>query len=641
MRTMFAAGLVVALACGVAPLVARTTGVLPETCSKADEDLWHYKDETLGIFVTDKARRIGGAIGILKFDPNGLIAALNPLVAGYYPVSGQKEIACGRLDHWLVYRLDPLERDLHPFIKPSPLFGYVLSDLPAYANKDCPNGCIWGEVTVPSVFEWFWKEHSSGSLKKGDNLCAEQGVPCAGKTSEFAGGQFCMYGPWIMERAHDFHPEIHPVQVFWGQTHKGYASIYAVDDDSTRFNRAEAFGSKYLSTDFKPWSGSFDGMLYQVVRSDVNHPASLTWDDAGGPLRSTTIDSGAGAIEIKSPAWIAPALASSCVASDHRTQVVIQAPLVLTPSVRWRGLNISGANTGVTYTTPSQGSSGNSTPQPEQESAWESHTIVQWAERSGVARTKFGPSAAAWGLSDQREWSAVARQRILVTAANVKPDAQGDPVVPAGLRAKWTIVATDLDHPSRPVEDSAVMLDLDFDRNVPTDIDSNVVVRRHDTTHPGEFALLARFATGDAGAAGVFVGNYRVKVTSRIWSGSHVDEQTTDLFSIVPDQLAAVSGYNLKKMHGVFPERLAKLILPLARGNSCQLTLPQFTADLNGGPPTDTVLVDTLLSRRRRTAGILRQSVNFFLADGTLTPGEFGELLNILRRYQGACAAMP
>jgi hypothetical protein len=643
-RFVYATGIAIAvlsLTSALGRAWAYNAASAPDACTQADEKLWRDSSDSLGILVTDKARQIGGSVGIVKFDPNGLGVVLNPILAGYYPVSGAKETTCGTLDHWLVYLLPPLERDLHPYIKPSARFNYVLADLPLYATKDCPNGCIWGEVTAPSAFEWFWKDRSTGSLQKGDNLCAAQGSACVGKTDEFVGGAFCMYGPWIMEKAHSYHPEIHPVQIFWGQTKNGYASLYLVDDDSTRFNRADAFGAQYLSPSFKPWSGDLQATVYQILRLDSSKPSSLIWDDTKPGLRMKSIDTGAGAIEAKFPAWAEPKLTRACVAADHRTQAVLESQMSLDGTTRWRGINIAGTNTGINYTSPSTLTAKAAPGPKEEESPWETHFEMEWGERRRAARTEFLASAAAWGVADQKDWNAIARQRLVVNAFNSTSDPNGPSSVPPGLQSKWIVRVTNLDNPGVPVSSNAVTLDLDYDRNVPTQIDANVTVHRHDTSHRGEFDLLARFSTADAGAAGVLIGNYKVSVTTRVWAGTHADEQTNDLYSIVPNQLAAVSGYNLKAMKGVFPDRLARLIRPLAEGNGCTVSLSQFVDDLNGaGGGTDTIAsLNDLVSARRRAAGILRQAVNIFLQDRTLTAAELGEVLRITRRYQAACAS--
>lgn len=635
----------ISIATGVAVSVAlhaAQSGTLVP-CAQIDQLLWERSAETLGIFVTDASRHIGGAVGILKFDPNGLGVIGNALLGGYHPVSGAKEIACGKLLKWEVYRLGRLEKDLHPFIKPASSFNYVLSELPSYSTQDCSGGCIWGEVTVPAKFEWFWKEGSSGDLKKGTNVCKDTGAACVGKTQELVGGKFCMYGPWIIEKAHAFHPELHPVQAFWGQTNKGYASIYFLDDDSKRFDSIRAFDWQHLSHPFQPWSGQLNATLFQIIRIDPLKNAVVTWDDgtAGKPA-SDRIDTGAGTADVRHPDWVRPTLKNACRAADGKTQAVLEAAITVDQSHPWRGLNISGTDTGITYGAATAGSGG--TPPvspPDDESSFEARFVEEWNLRNKPLPRDFSSNATAWGVPKDEDWTAMLRQRIVVTATSLTAGAGANASsVPAGLQSAWTVTASDLDNPAGGVSNLAVNVDLDYPRGVSTKVDGNVRVDRHDTTNRGQFALLVRFPAQEFGDIGVRVANYKILVRVKVWNEQHADEKTFELYSIVPDHLAAVSGYNLQKMKGVFPDRLARMILPLVRGNGCSVTFEEFLDELNDKPSPEPSAdpLSALVRRRPRSIGILRETVHYFLRDRTLGADEFSDLQAIFLRYQSACA---
>src|SRR3954463_16229056 len=111
LRLVCEALLFVVIATGVGRIIiADGNALLP--CTALDETLWSRSADTEGIFVIDARRDIGGAVDVVKFDPDTPFGRIgNALVGGYYPVSGGKELACGTLQGWEVYRLGTLERD--------------------------------------------------------------------------------------------------------------------------------------------------------------------------------------------------------------------------------------------------------------------------------------------------------------------------------------------------------------------------------------------------------------------------------------------------------------------------------------------------------------------------------------------------
>ena len=66
----------------------------------------------------------------------------------------------------------------------------------------------------------------------------------------------CVHGPFVLERAHDLRPEIHPAEVLWvRKAHdRGYWTFALLPDDSGRFRKAKHFEKGAAGDGWKPWS---------------------------------------------------------------------------------------------------------------------------------------------------------------------------------------------------------------------------------------------------------------------------------------------------------------------------------------------------------------------------------------------------
>src|SRR5436190_1926067 len=190
-----AAAAAVAALCAVSLVAAADSTLCPDDLNA----LFRVAEqESLGVWVTDRAAVIGGVVADEKFH-NRLLNAFMPL-PGWYPVDGTKRIVCGTLEYWNVYRGPSPELDLHSYIVPSPSFLPILHDLPPYGTTDAGHSHVWGEITPPAWFEPFWRVPGV-PLKGGDNACGrdEDGAePHACKTTLWNQETACMYGPWIM-----------------------------------------------------------------------------------------------------------------------------------------------------------------------------------------------------------------------------------------------------------------------------------------------------------------------------------------------------------------------------------------------------------------------------------------------------------
>jgi hypothetical protein len=647
MKSIACATLVAAVVTTVAAVTVRgqSTGSGAETCTASDDALWQVGQKTLGIFVVDDDQNIGGAYGAKKFADSFWGDVGNKLLAGYYPTSGFKETACGQLDHWAMYRLGDQELDLHAHVHLDPIFTSFIDRVPSHSRgqpESACKGCLWGEVTVPSSFAWFWQatptvdryDFPEGS----DVVCGRDSPLCAGQTNYFA-GTFCMYGPWIMEAPHEFHVEIHPLQAFWGQQGDSTA-VYVVDDDSDRFQRNGYFNWLFLSPAFKPWSGPLKATMFQVIRISPTSPSTLVWHDekgaAGeGPAQNLTIPSVA--LTVKAPTNVSASVVRSChVGGSDQMQVLLRTPLPTDSNRNWRGLNVSGTNTGISYT-GAKVTSQTFPSSPNETTEWHIRTSVSWNDTYPSIRSHLLENQRQWGnLSSSTRWSVVGSQDALFSAIGDTPDNVTD-----HLQSSWDIKLTNLDDPSKPVTGSDVRITLDYDRNIPTE--TPTLVERHPRAQAKVFVVGVRFPIEAMTSDLYAVPNVRVDITANLSDQKRHESYHLVLYSIVPNFLASVSGYDLKREHGAFPNRLSQMIPSWLTDQGCtDVTLQAFQSYLDGFDDHSRPLPPLLaraISARTRSAGVVRQTVNYLLADGTMTADEFIEFEGVMAHFLEVCLA--
>ena len=146
------------------------------------------------------------------------------------------------------------EHDLHPWIGHASAFGHLvgpsnaaalvtskaldLSPCSEVGGADAP--CLYGEVTPPEPFEsWFCG--GPKTVCRGRMTDDPTGVP-----ADFARpAEFCVAGPWVLERVHAWRPEIHPAELVWARPSADQPSwrFALIPDGSGRFDKAEHFGA--------------------------------------------------------------------------------------------------------------------------------------------------------------------------------------------------------------------------------------------------------------------------------------------------------------------------------------------------------------------------------------------------------------
>lgn len=618
----------------------------PLMCSAAEEGLWSTSQDSLGLFVSDDAREIGGAVGEVKVpDEGGLLKVLN-LVGGYHPVSGYKEMACGQLDHWSVFKLGATERDLHPHVRLSARYRALLDMVPRGDRPDetC-EGCLWGEVTVPASFEWFWNHGAkpfSSTLPNGSYGCgtnSEQPGYCEGLTQEMVGGRFCMYGPWVMEQAHGYRAEIHPAQALWGQA-DGHAYVFFTDDASHRFGDRRDFGQRFLSSNFRPWSGAQKLSAFQVVRVPSGRRASLEWqDDRKSGTRRPTNETGSAAVDVTAPDWAVPKQVSECLAHDGSTQLVFEAE-ISRPQNSWRGLTVKGSNIGIDFSRTRAASTQKATGTDENDGAWHLAYALQMDRVRPTAMLNRETSSRAWGvLADGTKWTAVPDQEVTFNLVSGSESPQSRPT---DLRSEWSFKVTNLEDPEEPVSGASLRIAVDYPRYVATTT-TGFAAHQNRVDNDRPFLLTLRVIERGDGPA-YRVPNLRVAVTLRLVGASVDETKTVDLYSIAPDFVALLGGYNLRKNAGAFPERLTDMLGSiLEREGKCLANAATFRRDLAGAATPAFLPLDLwkVASVRVRAAGILRQSANHALIDGAITKQEFDEFTKAFWAYRQACESEP
>lgn len=180
-------------------------------------------------------------------------------------------------------------------------------------------------------------------------------------------------------------------------------------------------------------------------------------------------------------------------------------------------------------------------------------------------------------------------------------------------------------------------LQLEHPRSVNTSADG---VSRRVATKNSYFALVVNFNANELEPGRYFFENLKVDVQITLDDGKRTFSQPVSLYSVVPNFLAAVSGYDLKTRRGAFPDELTQLWSRWLRDLGCASGTPaRLYADFNeaatprGAGPAWLSLVDS----RLRLAGIARQTANLALADRSMSPDEYQQLRDAMVKYHAAC----
>jgi hypothetical protein len=277
---------------------------------------WQHAWSSLGITIDDEFDELGSRSAERWFG-----------LGNWYPVDGLRHVACGTLDHWSLYGGLGKELDTHAYFRLNSTTRYLLDDLPIRSRKDvCSEGngqpgvsCLFGEVTAPDNFTTSQFTVSS-SLNEERELtandvtgnCDETTEPSC-KASRYVNQvAACGYGPWIMERVHNWRPEIHPMEMFWAQPDDGATNevhLVLMQDSSNRFHAAKAFNNGLEGQQWNVWAPvrrtyrvgiAYEASQGQVVQIRI---AGITPVSTGSPDTKVSLPAGV-PVQILAPDWL-------------------------------------------------------------------------------------------------------------------------------------------------------------------------------------------------------------------------------------------------------------------------------------------------------------------------------------------------
>lgn len=253
-----------------AAALARQWSALPP----AEQDvLWETAQATGSVIAVEPESQVIGVRAAKKKTWAAADFVLKFFVYGFqpnwFPADVVRRTTCGGDPRWSYFwhLASGDERDLHPWVdglagfshlvgsKNKVIVGAKALDLSAcrevYAGEVGDRPCLYGEVTAPKGFEtWFCG--GRGGECRSHLLATPRKVPPDLADPELA----CVYGPWVLERAHDLRPEIHPAEVVWvRKAHaRGHWTFALLPDDSGRFRKDKHFEKGATLDGWKPWS---------------------------------------------------------------------------------------------------------------------------------------------------------------------------------------------------------------------------------------------------------------------------------------------------------------------------------------------------------------------------------------------------
>ena len=263
--------------------------------SPQKQDEWEFiKDNQFGISAKNKITHyIGRAAATKTFIPHvgGIDIPLTPVPANiggnWFPIADMKKVHIGKLckvgyfDGTSVsglkqYFTDQDEKDFNLHVIPSSPFSYQIETsiikydpnikIIATPEIDCDDN--WLKCGTTLVME--------GEITPDEDFINYTSNPWLGKnstSSHFLNQNVGMYGPWVNERIHCNHPEIHPVEMLWSETADPKVKYLCLfQDDSDRFGDTRNF--TYTMSNVKPWAATpLSGSFYVAFQID---PASAT-----------------------------------------------------------------------------------------------------------------------------------------------------------------------------------------------------------------------------------------------------------------------------------------------------------------------------------------------------------------------------
>ncbi len=274
-------------ASGQAALTRSWSALPPE----ALERIWDAAQGTGAVIAAEPETEIVGSRAAKKKTWTLADVLLKFFVYGFqpnwFPADAIRRTACGADPRWAYFwhLASGDERDLHPWMDGAAAFAQLVgkrnhvllssgaldvsSCREVYADAPDGKACLYGEVTPPEGFEtWF---------------CGGRGAACYGRVKgshtqappDLASPAIaCVHGPWVLERAHDWRPEIHPAEVMWVRhaDAQGYWTFALLPDDSGRFRKKKHFDESPEPAEWRPWSSDRPVELWVAYSLPVGPP---------------------------------------------------------------------------------------------------------------------------------------------------------------------------------------------------------------------------------------------------------------------------------------------------------------------------------------------------------------------------------
>jgi len=182
------------------------------------------------------------------------------------PVNGKKISVCGKLIDYFVYDGAKGEYDWNLNIVPSADFTNMIEDPRKVVQdvsewKRCKDGisfydCFQAEITPDeSIYNNIWFpdrvpniEHINGNTRfyytQPPSLALNKNVG--------------VYGPWVLDGAHGWRPEIHPCEIIWWRNRtisnrSDTMFVFCIQDDSNRYDDTDDFNN-VPNSNWKPWA---------------------------------------------------------------------------------------------------------------------------------------------------------------------------------------------------------------------------------------------------------------------------------------------------------------------------------------------------------------------------------------------------
>ncbi len=272
LETAGRAALLFFLACGVAvsgPQVSAGAGP-PDLPLR---EIWADAQRSAGVLAVEPETVFLGDRAARKKTWSFADAFLRHFVYGnqpnWFPVDSVRRTACASGVGWSYFwhLASGRERDLHAWIDGPPAFASLLGregvdtvlrpvlDIATCEEvKGARAPCLYSEVTLrQKAFEkWFCggqKATCRWVLGEDPNS-----VPQGFSRAE----EVCLYGPWVLERVHNWRPEIHPAEIQWVRPRRNVNRwlFLLVPDGSGRFDKEKHFEkvAKGTGPSWRPWS---------------------------------------------------------------------------------------------------------------------------------------------------------------------------------------------------------------------------------------------------------------------------------------------------------------------------------------------------------------------------------------------------